>query len=1575
MKKALKYIAVTLVSLLALLLVLPLCIYIPAVQRWGKTEICRYVNRSTEMQLAIGDLSLRFPFKLHIDDILLLTAPADTLLQSESIEVGIAPLGLLKRQVQVNEIALQGVRFRFASADSTLTLSAWVKEFATQRARIDLKSSLIDLPSSQLQGGDITLDITGQQPDTVETASPPLDWRISVGELGLSQIHYAMQMRPTIQQLDASIGQATLRQGNIDLYRQQVDVTEATIDRGDYRYYPGSGETVETAPEATAADTAAALPWTVRIARLRLHDNSALYALPAQIPQKGLDLGYLSLNGIEIAIDSLYNRGSEIRVPIRQLAFVERSGLAVTQTQGLFVMDSTGIALHDFLLRTSLSEISAQLKAGSELFAQSPQAPIEALVQARIAVGDLVQLFPQYSTYTRGLLLTTALQSDIAVNGTLGDLHLTRGDLSLPGTFNARTSGRVQHLPDTERLTGNLQWGIALRESPLIAHLMPDSLRNRLYLPPTRLSGKAYLAGPAIRSEARLETGRGAIDLRARLNTRHQRYEGDIHIDRFPLADFLPHDSLGLGPLSASIAIDGERYNPLDSLARLTAHLAIDTAQYAGYHYSGITVDARLNRGRATGRIACTDPNLLTGLSLSASIAPQRYIFAVSGDIHTDLEALRLTAEPCQLSTSLSLSGQMAPPEELYQASLQLDKLSALLPTGRLQTDALSLTAGTDSTQIHATLQSGDLAVRFASSIGLTPFLEKLNRAMPILASAQEEKRLNMEALHQTLPPFELQASAKRNNLVQQYLKGLGMGFYQFDLNTRNDSLLGTTGTVDRFSTGGIVIDTIQLSLFERHEREERLYYSLHVGNKPGNLDQLASVELNGFLSGNTTKLFCVQKNRQGEEGFRIGCQANFLDSLVQVSFFPKNPVIGFETWALNPDNFFAYHYGGHFDADIALTHGERHLIVTTLHESLNHTLARQEPLRVDISGMEIAPWLALSPFSPQIAGSISANLLVDFPQGGTQVAGNLGVSQFYYGKQRVGDFDLNVNYQLDSLGRQEARAALQIDSRQVLTLSGLLDDKADSPVSLQLAVDSLPLATANPFLPADMAQLQGFLNGEMQVGGSTSAPLLDGYLQMVGASANSKSMGASLNFPTSPIRVEKNVLRFDDYAITGANKNPLHIDGNIDFRDFAKINTDLHIFASAFQPVKAARSSKATVYGSVIADLDMRVGGPLDALKINGNVGLLTGTEVTYVMQDSPFALQQQENNIVTFVSFNDSTEVAETDTLPSGALLGMDILVNINISPTVKMGVNLSPDGKNRIDLQGGGNLTYTMNALGDSRFSGRYTLSGGFVRYNPPIISEKLFKIQDGSFVSWNGNIADPQMSITAVETVRTTITEDDKNSRQVNFDISIIIKNSLENLSVSFDLAAPEDLTLQNQLASLTAEQRASQAMSLLIYNTYTGPGTSTTRSDLLGNPLNSFLEKELNQWAQGLKGIDLSFGINSYTDASGINTRTDYSYRAAKSLFNNRVKVVIGGSLSPDDNADVNFKENFIDDISLEYYFNQRDNMYIKVFRHTGYESILEGEITQTGVGFVVKKQLVNLWELFRSRKTRKEVTP
>ena len=47
-------------------------------------------------------------------------------------------------------------------------------------------------------------------------------------------------------------------------------------------------------------------------------------------------------------------------------------------------------------------------------------------------------------------------------------------------------------------------------------------------------------------------------------------------------------------------------------------------------------------------------------------------------------------------------------------------------------------------------------------------------------------------------------------------------------------------------------------------------------------------------------------------------------------------------------------------------------------------------------------------------------------------------------------------------------------------------------------------------------------------------------------------------------------------------------------------------------------------------------------------------------------------------------------------------------------------------------------------------------------------------------------------------------------------------------------------------------------------------------------------------------------------------------------------------------------------------------MYIRLFRHTGYESILEGEVTQTGVGFVMRRKVSRLGDLFIFRKNQKK---
>ena len=75
--------------------------------------------------------------------------------------------------------------------------------------------------------------------------------------------------------------------------------------------------------------------------------------------------------------------------------------------------------------------------------------------------------------------------------------------------------------------------------------------------------------------------------------------------------------------------------------------------------------------------------------------------------------------------------------------------------------------------------------------------------------------------------------------------------------------------------------------------------------------------------------------------------------------------------------------------------------------------------------------------------------------------------------------------------------------------------------------------------------------------------------------------------------------------------------------------------------------------------------------------------------------------------------------------------------------------------------------------------------------------------------------------------------------------------------------------------------------------------------------------------------------------------------------------MIGGKFSTDADPTENLKENLIDDVALEYQLTKRDNMFLKLFRHTGYESILEGEVTETGIGFVIRKRVLKISDLFR----------
>ena len=211
--------------------------------------------------------------------------------------------------------------------------------------------------------------------------------------------------------------------------------------------------------------------------------------------------------------------------------------------------------------------------------------------------------------------------------------------------------------------------------------------------------------------------------------------------------------------------------------------------------------------------------------------------------------------------------------------------------------------------------------------------------------------------------------------------------------------------------------------------------------------------------------------------------------------------------------------------------------------------------------------------------------------------------------------------------------------------------------------------------------------------------------------------------------------------------------------------------------------------------------------------------------------------------------------------------------------------------------------------------------------------------------------------------------------VPFEVSLNVGNTLSKLDITFDLATTADMTIANELSGMTKEQRSTQAMNLLLYGSYSG-GSTKTASNLSGeNMAFSFLESSLNKWAaNNISGVQLSFGIDQYdkTTEHGTSTTTSYSYQVSKSLWSDRFTISVGGSYSTDASAQDNLSQNLFNDVSFEYKLNKSGSAVFKLFRKTEYESILEGEITEMGGGFVWKRKISSFCDIFRVFRKEKQ---
>lgn len=1561
--------------IIGLPLIIAVMLYIPPVQNWAVDFACRQIGKSTGMTIDIGYLRLKFPLNLSVDDVLVIESNGDTMATAGNAEIRVAMLPLLRGDIALEGFSAKSVFYQLGNSDSIMWLRANIDKADIDNGNMNFSRGSIDVGNALVDGGRVTLIMKDSTDVTPKDTAAMQPLTIRATQIRLANIDYRMCMPPTIDTLSAHIGDATLKSGLVDIANRRIKAAMLSVSDVNAMYL--------TAP-ASSNDTISSTPtdsiplsddemWTITADSVRLQADNALYATTGSHPMPGLDFNYLQAKDIEIAVADFYNKGTSIRVPLTTLRATERCGLEL-RASGTFAMDGKTMEASDFHIATQRSDIRLDARMGIGDMTSDPDLPLGVKLKGILSANDASMAFPIYAPMIKALPQPRDINIRVDADGSPARMKVKEVKIQLPRVLNLAGNGEVKNITDFNRMGGRINFEGAVTDPKAVkATLAALKMDSTITIPALKLKGSADYNPGNISGNLNLTTGSGKLLADGRWVARKEAYKADIDLTSFPVDAFMP--SLGIGDISATVHLDGAGYNPMSPKTSLAADIMVDKVIYNGKPYTDAHLKADASNGDMNAFLQSANPDANLDLSAHARVDSGIIKGSLNGEIRDlDLHALGLMSTPCRGHIDIAGKGQYNPRAESIIADVNISDFDWLMDTTRYYTPSLTLHASADKQLTTLDVVTEDLVLRSAIKERWDSIMPAIDRITKVIDSQIKAKRSDVLQLQRAIPPLDIDLSMGSDNIAGRVLAQSGITLGNMNMTMRNDSLLHLNGAVSRLAMGTNVIDSIAMHV---NQHNKYLVYNAKMNNGPGPLAEWADVTVNGFLADDKLALFADQHNLQGKQGYRLGVVSTMADSVLTLKFVPKAPVIAYKNWTLNTDNFLSYNfYTKQIEADLLLQNLPSSLHIFTRPVPNPEEGSSPKELVLSAKEIKIEDWIGISPFAPPMSGTASANLKIH--RVNNELVGTLvvGLDDFMYDRQRVGKFGLALKVANNPKSKSLwADGIVWVNDKKTITLNGALNDSTrTSPFMLDMSMIQFPLSVANPFLPAGTAKLEGNLNGTMKLTGSPAKPVMDGYLQFDSAAVKVNMIGSTYRFSEVKIPVDSNIVRFNNFAINTLNDNPLTINGSADINDLADVRMNLHLEGNDMLMVNSSRPRGADIYGKGYIGINADVKGSMSNLYCNADVALLSGSDVTYVMTSSQSALTTQStSDMVSFVNFSDTTQVA--DDSKQAPTSSMTLAATLRVMPNTTINVDISTDGKNHASISGQGELTYTMSPQNSGRLIGRYTINEGEVQYTPPLMSEKDFKFKDGSFVNFTGDMMNPGFNISATDRMKANVTPDGGNSRLVYFDVTINVTGTLENMKVVFDLACDDDITIQNELSSMSPEQRANQAMNLLLYGVYTGPGTKAN-AGLSGNPLYSFLASQLNTLASNVKFVDISFGIDQYnsTVQGNTSTATNYSYQISKNLLNNRIRIVVGGSYTTDPQADENFAENLVNNISFEYLLNRSGSMYIKLFRHTGYE-IIEGEIISTGVGFVYKRNLNSLRDMFKFRKPKEQNFP
>lgn len=647
-----------------------------------------------------------------------------------------------------------------------------------------------------------------------------------------------------------------------------------------------------------------------------------------------------------------------------------------------------------------------------------------------------------------------------------------------------------------------------------------------------------------------------------------------------------------------------------------------------------------------------------------------------------------------------------------------------------------------------------------------------------------------------------------------------------------------------------------------------------------------------------------------------------------------------------------------------------------TIHGKLGDYIS--DTIGLTLSNADITPAsMLVENLGYDISGSATGGITAVATLGDIQMTAAIDFKDVVFGGYELDDSQLRC---VNDKKNGQINLFLGVDSLNV-PATGFYNYISNS-FGADFKYDSLPLVLLDPMLKGVLVQSNGTAKTNLELRGRNREVLLNGDIVISDYSTMLDYTKVRYKIPKAVVKVENSSFHLDPTLLDDFNGGTGAISAQLKTESFRDMTYNIRATFTDLLAMNTTFADNSSFYGKAYGTGVVTVEGNQKNtnIEINGQSaknssiimpfsGASTAKRMDFIRYVDADRIIIKRNDLST--RLNDFRMERERYISQNKSKNELDIKLNIEVLPNTIAQLELDAKVGDIIKGRGEGRLDIHINPdLDIFTINGPIQITEGNYLFTLQTIINKRFTINPGGQLFWVGDPTNPDVDITALYRIKTSLTPLlgttlSSGSSNTNIDCGIELTGKLLSPDIEFSISAPSsDIETQNYIQNSinTQEALSMQFLSLMLANTFMSDmGTAaigTMGSSVAGVTGLEFLSNQLSNLISN-DNLNIRFGYRPQNTTSS----DEFYAGVGADIISDVLSIEVDGNYNALNNSASDNENPFSVDAYITWNINTSGSLKLKGFTRTIDRFDETQGLQESGLGVYFSQEFNNFKDL------------